>query len=157
MYRTASEWAGQCPLCAKSRHAGKAVNAKEKPGACLPASLVMKLASTLKASRQSPIHRPLRGRFRQSASAASIQIVCGRCATATITFQEFSVWPPDTAKPPVMRKLRRGQLQADRCRALHVQCIRPKRIPLATASDKNDSADAAAMPIPMAVMYGSTR
>jgi hypothetical protein len=32
------------------------------------------------------------------------------------------------------------------------QCIRPKRIPLATASDNNDSADAAAMPIPMAVM-----
>jgi hypothetical protein len=32
------------------------------------------------------------------------------------------------------------------------QCIRAKRSPLATMSEKNDSADAAAMPIPMAVM-----
>ena len=32
------------------------------------------------------------------------------------------------------------------------QCIRPKRIPLANTSDKNDSAEAAAMPIPMAAM-----
>jgi hypothetical protein len=32
------------------------------------------------------------------------------------------------------------------------QGIRPKRIPLANTSDKNDSAEAAAMPIPMAAM-----
>jgi hypothetical protein len=32
------------------------------------------------------------------------------------------------------------------------QCIRSKRIPLADTSDKNESADAVAMPMPMAVM-----
>ena len=123
-----------------------------------------------------PDHRSFRDGFRQFVSAANIQILVNvalkphkqqsrrryaangfafvpplravfldghrrvvettvKVMRSSLTVRQRSIAPPRSLSSSFLPRAAR-------------QCIRLKRIPLATASDNNDSADAAAMPIP---------